>query len=77
MAICLGLPDGTIVEAILRKEAVTGHYKSIVEWRMVDTIGDEELSLVRRIITSSDLAAAFTIAVENYHSFLGKAAPER
>jgi len=68
MSVWFALLDGTIVEAIMRKDKSSNSYTSIVEWRTVEPTEDEML-LARRITTTSDLAAAFAKAVESYYDF--------
>lgn len=68
MSIWLALLDGTIVEVIMREDKSSGRYTSIIDWRIVEEITDE-MSLARRITTTSDLAAAFAKAVESYYAF--------
>ena len=68
MCVWFALPDGTIVEAIMRKDKPSGRYTSIVDWRTVESI-DDEMLLAKRITTTSDLAAAFAKAVESYYAF--------
>ena len=68
MSVWLALLDGTIVEVIMRKDKSSGRYTSIIDWRTVEPI-DDEMSLARRITTTSDLAAAFAKAVESYYAF--------
>ena len=67
MCLWFALPDGTIVESIMREDKPSGRYTSIVDWRTVESTGDEML-LARRITTTSDLAAAFAKAVESYYN---------
>ena len=70
MCIRFALPDGTVAESIMRKDASSGSYSSIVEWRTIAIAeDDEEYSLARRIATTSDLAGAFAKAVESYNDF--------
>ena len=68
MSVWLALPDGTIVEVIMREDKSSGRYTSIIDWRTVESF-DDEMSLARRITTTSDLAAAFANAVESYYAF--------
>jgi len=70
MSVWLALPDGSIVDAILRKDQASDCYTSIVQWRIVDPGDDDEMLLARRIATGSDLACAFAKAVESYHDLL-------
>lgn len=68
MSVWLALPDGSIIEGIMRKDRASGDYTSIVQWRTVEPTEDEML-LARRITTTSELAAAFAKAVESYYDF--------
>ena len=68
MSVWFALPDGSIINAILREDAASRRYTSIVQWRTVEPTGDEML-LARRIVTTPDLAATFAKAVESYHDF--------
>jgi hypothetical protein len=68
MSVWFALLDGTIVESIMRKDKSSGRYTSIIDWRTVEPI-DDEMSLARRITTTSDLAVAFAKAVESYYAF--------
>ena len=69
MSVWFALPDGSIVDAIVRKDATSGRYASIVQWRSVEPGDHEEMLLARRITTNPDLAAAFAKAVESYYDF--------
>jgi hypothetical protein len=68
MSVWLALPDGSIIDAIIRKDTASGTYTSIVQWRTVEPTEDE-LLLARRITTTSELAATFAKAVESYYDF--------
>lgn len=68
MCVWFALPDGSIVDAIMRKDGASGRYISIVQWRTVEPTEDEML-LARRITTNSELAASFAKAVESYYDF--------
>jgi hypothetical protein len=68
MSVWLALPDGSIIEGIMRKDRASGDYTSIVQWRTVEPTEDEML-LARRITTTGELAAAFAKAVESYYDF--------
>src|SRR5688572_5664062 len=68
MSVWFALPDGSIVDAIMRKDGASGRYAAIVQWRTVEPTEDEML-LARRIITTNDLAAAFAKAVDSYYEF--------
>lgn len=70
MLIRFALPNGTIAEAIMRKDVSSGRYTSIVEWKTMPIAeGDEDDLLAQRIATSSDIAAGFSKAVASYHHF--------
>ena len=70
MLIRFALPAGTIAEAIMRKDAPSGRYTSIVEWKAIPIEeGDENELLAQRITTSSDIAAGFSKAVASYDQF--------
>lgn len=68
MSVWFALPDGTIIDAIMRKDSVSRRYTSVVQWQTVEPTEDEML-LARRITTTSELAAAFAKAVESYYDF--------
>jgi hypothetical protein len=68
MSVWFALPDGSIIDAIMREDAASRRYTSIVQWRTVEPMEDEML-LARRIATSSELAMAFAKAVESYYDF--------
>ena len=69
MILWLALPDGTIVDAIMREDESSGDYTSIVQWRIVEPTADEEMSLASRITTNAELATAFSKAVQHYYDF--------
>lgn len=70
MLIRLALPDGIIIEAVMRKSLTTNRYDSIVEWKTVPvSAADEEDRLAQRIVTKDDLAGAFTRVAERYYEF--------
>jgi len=70
MLIRLALPDATIVEAVMRKDVTTKRYTSIVEWKTVSVgAADEEDHLAQHIVTSDDVAGAFSRAAERYYDF--------
>jgi hypothetical protein len=68
MSVWLALPDGSIIDAIMREDAASLRYTSIVQWRTVEPT-DDEMLLARRITMTSELAAAFAKAVESYYDF--------
>lgn len=68
MSVWFALPDGSIIDAIMREDAASRRYTSIVQWRTVEPTEDEML-LARRITTTSELAATFAKAVESYYDF--------
>ncbi len=75
MSVWFALADGEIVESVMRKDAATHNYTSIVEWRSVArTNDDEEWALAHRIMTTRDLAAAFAKAVESFYDFHSRSA---
>jgi len=45
MSVWFALPDGSIIDAILRKDAASLRYTAIVQWRPVEPTGDEMLSV--------------------------------
>lgn len=68
MALQLALPDGSIVDTIMREDNA-GNYTSIVEWNSFTSPLDEDMHLAARILTNQELAVAFSKAVESYHLF--------
>ncbi|WP_113960290.1 hypothetical protein [Roseimicrobium gellanilyticum] len=68
MSVWFALPDGSIIDAVMRKDSASSRYVSIVQWRK-DEATDDEMLLARRITTNSELAAAFAKAVESYYAF--------
>jgi hypothetical protein len=70
MLIRFAQPTGAIAEAIMRKDAPSGRYTSIVEWKTV-SIGeaDEDELLAQRITTSKEIAAGFSEVVASYDHF--------
>ena len=73
MSVWFALPDGSIIDAILREDTRSGRYTSIVQWRGIEPC-DDEMLLARRITTNADLAAAFARAVESYYDFKSRIA---
>jgi hypothetical protein len=70
MLLRLALPGGTTVEAVVRKDLTTKRYTSIIEWKTLSANpADEEDRLAQHIVTSDDVAAAFSRAAERYYEF--------
>ena len=70
MCLWFALADGTIVQCVLRKDASSLRYDSIVEWRTATVSAENaEWLLAQRITTTSDLAAAFAKAVKSFYDF--------
>src|ERR1044071_8905638 len=51
MSFWFALPDGSIIDAILRKDMALRRYTSIVQWRIVEP-SDDQMLLARRINTN-------------------------
>jgi len=66
MCVWFALPNGEIVESIMREDASGKGYTSIIEWKTVEPDIDE-LILARQIVTTKDTAATFAQAVQSFY----------
>ena len=70
MALWLALPDGSIVNCVLRQEASARRYASVTMWRTVMPDEDEELVLASRVASDPSVAQSFEHAVASFRRFL-------
>lgn len=69
MMLWLALPEGSVVNCILRKDVQHGRYATIVEWQEMTVDADEELLLASRAASRPEAAQPLAAAIENYSRF--------